>query len=204
MCRNSTVSLVKPTLYRAVQFFAVTHLMCNGVSLPNQIQRRTVMNHTKNYNLPQWELGDLIRMEDFNGMCASIENGLTSSKAAAEADAAETRAIANSAKVTANAAQAAAAVKPYVVGSYVGNGGEQVIHLGFRPSFLIVSGMQRSVNPNSMDSFLPFFGMTGGNALERRIALLDNGFVVYPADSSHSFTPHYNAVDRVYDYIAFK
>ena len=24
------------------------------------------MNHTKNYGLPQWELNDLIRMEDFN------------------------------------------------------------------------------------------------------------------------------------------
>ena len=35
------------------------------------------MNHTKNYGLPQWELNDLIKMEDFNSMNASIENGLT-------------------------------------------------------------------------------------------------------------------------------
>ena len=30
------------------------------------------MNHTKNYGLPQWELNDLIKMEDFNSMNASI------------------------------------------------------------------------------------------------------------------------------------
>ena len=43
------------------------------------------MNHTKNYGLPQWELNDLIRMEDFNSAMSNIENGLNSNKSAAEA-----------------------------------------------------------------------------------------------------------------------
>ena len=37
------------------------------------------MNHTKNYGLPQWELNDLIRMEDFNRAMTSIESGLAPS-----------------------------------------------------------------------------------------------------------------------------
>ena len=62
------------------------------------------MNHTKNYGLPQWELNDLIRMEDFNAMNNSIEAGLDSSAAAA----ASAVNIANFAKSTATAAQQAA------------------------------------------------------------------------------------------------
>ena len=61
------------------------------------------MNHTKNYGLPQWELNDLIRMEDFNAMNNSIEAGLDSNAAAA-ASAVNT---ANFAKSTATAAQQA-------------------------------------------------------------------------------------------------
>ena len=84
------------------------------------------MNHTKNYGLPQWELNDLIKMEDFNGAMASLENGLTGNKAEAAAGVEEAKSIANSAKVTANAAKSAAdtalAAKPYVTGSYNGNG----------------------------------------------------------------------------------
>ena len=60
------------------------------------------MNHTKNYGLPQWELNDLIKMEDFNGAMASLENGLTGNKAEAAAGVEEAKSIANSAKVTAN------------------------------------------------------------------------------------------------------
>ena len=53
------------------------------------------MNHTKNYGLPQWELNDLIRMEDFNRAMTSIESGLDSNAAAAN----EAKADAASAKI---------------------------------------------------------------------------------------------------------
>ena len=39
------------------------------------------MNYTKNYHLPQWVKSDRIMMDDFNRMCADLENGLTSNKA---------------------------------------------------------------------------------------------------------------------------
>ena len=71
------------------------------------------MNHTKNYNLPQWELNDLIRMEDFNGAMNNIETGLDSSTAKAEA-AVNT---ANFAKAAAIAAQNKANELPYAAGS---------------------------------------------------------------------------------------
>ena len=35
------------------------------------------MDYTKNYHLPQWVKSDRIMMDDFNRMCADIENGLT-------------------------------------------------------------------------------------------------------------------------------
>ena len=35
------------------------------------------MTRTENYSLPQWEAHDPVRREDFNGMCAKIEAGLT-------------------------------------------------------------------------------------------------------------------------------
>ena len=66
------------------------------------------MNHTKNYGLPQWELNDLIRMEDFNSAMGNIESGIDGAKAEAKADSNEAKAVANSAKVTANAAKSAA------------------------------------------------------------------------------------------------
>ena len=68
------------------------------------------MNHTKNYGLPQWELNDLIRMEDFNRAMTSIESGLDSNAAAAneaKADAASAKIVANTAKTTADTALAA-------------------------------------------------------------------------------------------------
>ena len=34
------------------------------------------MNYTEKYHLPQWEKTDRIMMEDFNRMCADVEEGL--------------------------------------------------------------------------------------------------------------------------------
>jgi len=38
------------------------------------------MQYTKNYHLPQWVKSDRIMMDDFNRMCADLENGLTSNR----------------------------------------------------------------------------------------------------------------------------
>ena len=41
------------------------------------------MNYTEKYHLPQWEKTDRIMMEDFNRMCADVEEGLRETAAAA-------------------------------------------------------------------------------------------------------------------------
>ena len=155
------------------------------------------MNYTKNYRLPQWVKEDRIMMDDFNAMNSSIENGLT--KTAAQASAA--RADASEAKQTANAA---AAARPYVVGSYTGSGGTKTIELGFRPSFVVVSGVSSTVVTNDSSELARYFAMTAGNTIPTRIQFTDTGFTVYPMDTEHKYYPCLNAGGREYDYIAFK
>ena len=115
------------------------------------------MNYTEKYHLPQWEETDRIMRTDFNQMCADMEAGLNkTNQDAAAATAAvkqESTAAAAKAQITANtavskadAAQATADAaycpdfKPYVAGTYVGDGyASQEIVLGFRPSFVAVT-----------------------------------------------------------------
>ena len=47
------------------------------------------MNYTEKYHLPQWEKTDRIMMEDFNRMCADVEEGLRETAAAAASASAE-------------------------------------------------------------------------------------------------------------------
>ncbi|WP_300944462.1 hypothetical protein [uncultured Duncaniella sp.] len=42
------------------------------------------MEYTKNYHLPQWVKSDRIMMDDFNRMCADLENGLTGNRKKSE------------------------------------------------------------------------------------------------------------------------
>jgi hypothetical protein len=155
------------------------------------------MNYTKNYRLPQWVKEDRIMMDDFNAMNSSIENGLTT--AVGRADSAV--ATANSAK---QIADAAAAARPYAAGTYTGSGNEQTINLGFRPSFLIISGMQGTAGGNDRSPYNLYFGMTGGRTLTSRVGFTDTGFTVYPRDLTHLYYPDFSEASRRYDYIAFK
>ena len=159
------------------------------------------MNHTKNYGLPQWELNDLIRMEDFNTMNNSIEAGLDSNAAAA----ASAVNIANFAKSTATAAQQAAGNayspdnKPYVVGSFIGNGGTKEINLGFRPSLVLICSDQMASNSVAAGSRI---AMSAGGVNTQRIAITKTGFrVTYT--SSVPF-PTINYANGTFDYIAFR
>lgn len=67
------------------------------------------MNYTTNHHLPQWAKEDRIMMEDFNQMCADIDEGIAKAQEA-----------------------------KYVVGSYLATGSPQKIELGFMPSFVFV------------------------------------------------------------------
>lgn len=155
------------------------------------------MNYTTNYHLPQWVKSDRIMMDDFNDAMASMENGMTATAAA-------TARAEQSAKMAEDSAAQAAAARPYVVGSYVGTGGGGPVNLGFRPSFLIISGMRGATVINSTATWETSFGMTGGNALKKRLELTDTGFMTYPSGFNSSYGPDFTENGVTYDYIAFK
>ena len=131
------------------------------------------MNYTKNYRLPQWVKEDRIMMDDFNAAMNSMESGMT--KTAAQASAA--RADASEAKQTADTAHSIAqqingsaytpSNKPYKVGSYVGNGSSMTVNLGFRPSFVVISGMEGSPSTSHYDTYDRYFAMTEADAVSR-------------------------------------
>ena len=144
------------------------------------------MNHTTNYHLPQWVETDRIMMGDFNDAMASIEEGLNSNAQAAAS------------------AQAAAAEKGYVIGSYTGNGtnmedGGQLIDLGFQPKFLIIS--QGWADPNHSASGMMIIGESSLAAVSDFLTLEENGFRV-GLDPSSWFK--LNTASTIYPYVAFK
>lgn len=167
------------------------------------------MNYTTNYHLPQWVESDRIMMEDFNQMCADMEAGLSSNAqatAAAQATAENAQSAAEAAQGSADAVADAytPSNKPYVVGTYTGTGETMTITLGFRPSFLCISGMEDTAAGNSTDEWDRYFGLTAGNAIPNRLDLTSTGFVVYPKNITHSYYPDFTDAGRTYDYIAFR
>ena len=167
------------------------------------------MNYTTNYHLPQWVEADRIMMEDFNQMCEDIDGGIAAAKAAAD----NAQSAAATAQTTADTAESKADAlanaytpsnKPYVVGTYTGTGETMTITLGFRPSFLCISGMEDTAAGNSTDEWDRYFGLTAGNAIPNRLDLISTGFVVYPKNITYSHYPDFTDAGRTYDYIAFR
>ena len=168
------------------------------------------MNYTKNYRLPQWVKEDRIMMDDFNAMNSSIESGLTRTDAKADsavATANTASAKAGTAQQTADAAKRTADAAfspnkmPYRVGSYVGDGSPRTVYLGFRPSFLVISGAVEDSSGNSAPSFTNYTCVTAGQVISSRVAFTDNGFTVMGTDGR---LPNFSGAGRTYDYIAFR
>ncbi len=162
------------------------------------------MEYTTNYHLPQWVESDRIMMGDFNQMCSDIDGGILQAQEAA--DAAQSAAdnaqnTANTAQASADAAQAEAAKLPYVVGSYTGSGGGMTVELGFRPSFLIISGATISYSTDR-GNLGAYSIITAGNILPNFVVFTDTGFTINPAASNEY--PKLTENIRVYDYIAFR
>lgn len=155
------------------------------------------MNYTRNYHLPQWVKSDRVMMDDFNDAMSALETGLTNAQAAADS----ARSAASSAASTAQSAANAARQKPYAVGSYTGTGQDVTINLGFRPSFVIVSGCKESADQNSLQPFSRYGCVAGGNILPNTFTFTSSGFVVHAGQTR---CPRMGESGRVYDYIAFK
>jgi len=159
------------------------------------------MKYTNNYHLPQWVQDDLILMDDFNKMNENIEAGIDT----ARGEAAEAQAVANSAKVAANAAQQSAgnayspSNKPYVTGTFTGNGGTQEINLGFRPSFVIIGADQIATSDVVAAGRV---ALSAGGVNTRRISLTSNGFRVHFSETTP--LPRINYNNGTFDYIAFR
>ena len=168
------------------------------------------MNHTKNYGLPQWELNDLIKMEDFNSAMSNIENGLNSNKSAAEAGDAELQRQVNAANAKAEAAQSAAggayspAFKPYAVGSYVGNGQERRGGGGGPPRFFFFSPLPGGPRAPHFHTLFLYGGITSGESLKHRLIFTDTGFIAVKDDPAGYTYPNFTLSGRRYDYIAFR
>ena len=146
------------------------------------------MEYTSNYHLPQWVETDRIMMGDFNEAMASIEEGMSSNAAATES------------------AQQEAEEKGFVIGSYTGNGAEdgtdsgQLINLGFRPRFVIITRGWLTSNSSTINNFL-VIGQPRANYQEWTYQLKDSGFFVINHGAG---TLALNSNGVVYDYVAFR
>ena len=86
-------------------------------------------NTSEHLGLHLWEPTDQVLRTEFNQNWTKIDTAV------------------NAAQETAEAAQSAAEQRPYVIGSYTGNGGTQSITLGFQPSFVIITAQQTPETP---------------------------------------------------------
>ena len=167
------------------------------------------MNYTNNYHLPQWVETDRILMEDFNDAMAGIEAGLGSNAQAAAAAQSAAQAAQSAAETADNKASAVADAytpgnQPYAVGSYTGTGADMTITLGFRPKFVIISGMGTDVMLNQSDEWTTYFGLCDGTVLSNRLAFTDSGFLVRARHVAYDYFPDFTDTGRVYGYIAFR
>ena len=151
-------------------------------------------NKSEHLKLHLWEPEDDFLRTEFNENFSALDEAVKTVTAAV-----------SKAQSTADTARSEGAELPYVVGSYVGTGAELTITLGFRASFLILSGMKESAGSNNTSVFDRYFGMTAGNLpMDHRITLTQTGFTVYPTPTDGYYHPAFSDKGRVYNYIAFK
>ena len=166
---------------------------CNGFLAANiYFVKEYRMNYTEKYHLPQWEESDRVMRTDFNQAMAGIESGL---------DSHSTR-IDQAQQAAANAQSTALTHKNYAIGSYTGTNKLQKFNLGFRPSFMLISG---HAPHSSSDVFqvAGYFAITAGENTKTRISFSDTGFTVYPTSPEGGYWPDLNETNRFYEYIAF-
>ena len=104
----------------------------------------------------------------------------------------------NAAQETAEAAQSAAEQRPYVIGSYTGNGGTQSITLGFQPSFVIITAQPA----NSRDT--AFIAVSGGSEAASTLSFTETGFTVMVTPTSYETYPLTNQNGTFYHYLALR
>lgn len=159
------------------------------------------MKRTTNYDLPTWEKDDFIRMQDFNDLTGKLDAAL---KSGADAQTALQNAI-KAVKATAENVYSSAN-KPYVAGSYTGNGGTQTVDLGFKPRFLVIS---RGFDKGDYSADYALFAGTPEQIdswMAKVVSITDTGFTVKMATYNTSTCPQLwlNTSGKTYSYIAFR
>ncbi len=159
------------------------------------------MKRTTNYDLPTWEKDDFIRMQDFNDLTGKLDAAL---KSGADAQTALQNAI-KAVKATAENAYSSAN-KPYVAGSYTGNGGTQTVDLGFKPRFLVIS---RGFDKGDYSADYALFAGTPEQIdswMAKVVSITNRGFTVKMATYNTSTCPQLwlNTSGKTYSYIAFR
>lgn len=159
------------------------------------------MKRTTNYDLPTWEKDDFIRMQDFNDLTGKLDAAL---KSGADAQTALQNAI-KAVKATAENAYSSAN-KPYVAGSYTGNGGTQTVDLGFKPRFLVIS---RGFDKGDYSADYALFAGTPEQIdswMAKVVSITDTGFTVKMATYNTSTCPQLwlNTGGKTYSYIALR
>ena len=127
-----------------------------------------------------WEPTDQVLRTEFNQNWTKIDTAV------------------NAAQETAEAAQSAAEQRPYVIGSYTGNGGTQSITLGFQPSFVIITAQPA----NSRDT--AFIAISGGSEAASTLSFTETGFTVMVTPTSYETYPLTNQNGTFYHYLALR
>ena len=159
------------------------------------------MKRTTNYDLPTWEKDDFIRMQDFNDLTGKLDAAL---KSGADAQTALQNAI-KAVKATAENAYSSAN-KPYIAGSYTGNGGTQTVDLGFKPRFLVIS---RGFDKGDYSADYALFAGTPEQIdswMAKVVCITDTGFTVKMATYNTSTCPQLwlNTSGKTYSYLALR
>ena len=137
-------------------------------------------NTSEHLGLHLWEPTDQVLRTEFNQNWTKIDTAV------------------NAAQETAEAAQSAAEQRPYVIGSYTGNGGTQSITLGFQPSFVIITAQPA----NSRDT--AFIAISGGSEAASTLSFTETGFTVMVAPTPYETYPLTNQNGTFYHYWALR
>ena len=137
-------------------------------------------NTSEHLGLHLWEPTDQVLRTEFNQNWTKIDTAV------------------NAAQETAEAAQSAAEQRPYVIGSYTGNGGTQSITLGFQPSFVIITAQPA----NSRDT--AFIAISGGSEAASTLSFTETGFTVMVTPTSYETYPLTNQNGTFYHYLSLR
>ena len=86
----------------------------------------------------------------------------------------------------------------------MGTGTDTTVTLGFRPKFVIISGMQPGTQSNSTSDWDRYFALCDGSIMPLRVTFTDTGFTVFARGNSYQNYPDFTDSGRTYCYLAFR